>query len=93
LETLDPRTVLFTLVSALMIATVGMVVLAAYRSRLDTARIRRRVLIAASSQAKDKEQWIQNLTFSCVKCSATFSTREELLEHYDETRHDQYSRF
>ncbi|MHB1907943.1 MAG: hypothetical protein ACYCQJ_03605 [Nitrososphaerales archaeon] len=37
------------------------------------------------------EQWIRNLTFSCVKCSASFVTRDELMAHYDRTRHDKYS--
>jgi hypothetical protein len=38
-----------------------------------------------------KEQWVRNLTFSCVKCKSSYKTRSELMEHYDGTRHDRYS--
>jgi hypothetical protein len=40
---------------------------------------------------QQKEQWLLNLTFSCVKCDATYKTRDELIAHYDKTRHDRYS--
>lgn len=42
------------------------------------------------SNEKAKEQWIRTMTFSCVKCSATFLSRDELIRHYDDTRHDKY---
>ncbi|HVB12107.1 MAG TPA: hypothetical protein VNE86_03165 [Nitrososphaerales archaeon] len=38
-----------------------------------------------------KEQWVANQKYSCVRCSATFSSRNDLLRHYDSTRHDKYS--
>jgi hypothetical protein len=38
----------------------------------------------------DKEQWIRTMTFSCVKCNATYLSRVDLIKHYDETRHDKY---
>jgi hypothetical protein len=42
-------------------------------------------------ESQKKEQWLVNLTFSCVKCDATYKTRDELIAHYDKTRHDRYS--
>jgi len=39
-----------------------------------------------------KEQWLTNLTFSCVRCyNVSYDTREKLMHHYDSTRHDKYS--
>ncbi len=45
----------------------------------------------AGSEDKKKEQWLLITQFSCVKCDAIFQTREELLAHYEGSRHDKYS--
>lgn len=46
---------------------------------------------AQKNEVRKKEQWLQNFRFSCVKCAQTFNNREELMTHYDRTRHDKYS--
>ncbi len=43
------------------------------------------------NEVQAKEQWLQNLRFSCVKCTQTFGSRDELMTHYNGTRHDKYS--
>ncbi|MDG7000332.1 MAG: hypothetical protein JRN15_14610 [Nitrososphaerota archaeon] len=40
-----------------------------------------------------KEEWLVNMKFNCVHCAKAFSSRAELISHYEVTRHDKYSAF
>ncbi|MGA2874221.1 MAG: hypothetical protein ABSE82_01670 [Nitrososphaerales archaeon] len=40
---------------------------------------------------EEKEQWVVNEKYSCVRCHASFKSRSELMHHYDSSRHDKYS--
>ena len=46
---------------------------------------------ARGKDAQEKEQWLRNLTFPCVKCRQSFDARSGLMDHYERTRHDKYS--
>lgn len=47
----------------------------------------------APALGEGKEEWLLNLKFNCVHCAGSFKSREELIHHYDSTRHDKYSAF
>jgi hypothetical protein len=38
-----------------------------------------------------KEQWLTTQDYACVRCNAKFSSRKELIRHYDQSGHDKYS--
>ncbi len=38
-----------------------------------------------------REQWIVNMDFVCVHDGKKFPSRDALMKHYDDTRHDKYS--
>jgi hypothetical protein len=38
-----------------------------------------------------KEQWLVVGKYTCVHCHSSFLTRDQLVRHYDSTRHDKYS--
>jgi hypothetical protein len=40
---------------------------------------------------EQKEGWLTSARFTCVRCRASYKTRDELMAHYDSTRHDKYS--
>jgi hypothetical protein len=83
----DPTTFLgIGCVVVIMIA--GIAVMFDYQKTKELGRFQK--FMQEDSDEKGKEQWIRTMAFSCVKCSAAFRTREELLRHYDATRHDKY---
>jgi hypothetical protein len=74
---------------AIIIMITGVAVMFDYQKSMEVVGFRK--FMQPDTDEKGKEQWIRTMTFSCVKCNATFLTRDELLRHYDATRHDKYA--
>ena len=42
---------------------------------------------------ENRKKWLINTKLTCVNCGKSYDSREKLMEHYDDTRHDKYSAF
>jgi hypothetical protein len=87
---IDPTTLL-GVSCAVILMIVGVAVIIDYDRKKDLTGAGFRRYMQKDSGEPGKEQWIRTMTFSCVKCGATYLSRDELMKHYDLTRHDKYS--